>query len=71
MRTIVHLSDLHFGCVDPALLDPLVDVVAAAKPDVVAISDTDDQPVADGDCLRVRLSRVHRVHPVGDDDHLE
>jgi len=38
MRTIVHLSDLHFGRVDPALLDPLVAVVAAAKPDVVAIS---------------------------------
>jgi 3',5'-cyclic AMP phosphodiesterase CpdA len=38
MRTIVHLSDLHFGRVDPALLDPLVAVVAASKPDVVAIS---------------------------------
>jgi len=38
MRTIVHLSDLHFGRVDPALLDPLVAVVEAAKPDVVAIS---------------------------------
>jgi 3',5'-cyclic AMP phosphodiesterase CpdA len=38
MRTIVHLSDLHFGRVDPALLDPLVAAVAAARPDVVAIS---------------------------------
>lgn len=38
MRTIVHLSDLHFGRVDPALLDPLVAAVAAARPDVVAVS---------------------------------
>lgn len=38
MRTIVHLSDLHFGRVDQALLDPLVAAVAAARPDVVAVS---------------------------------
>jgi 3',5'-cyclic AMP phosphodiesterase CpdA len=38
MRTIVHLSDLHFGRVDPALLDPLVAAVTAARPDVVAVS---------------------------------
>ncbi|MEO6138565.1 MAG: metallophosphoesterase family protein [Luteimonas sp.] len=38
MRTIVHLSDLHFGRVDAALLAPLVDAVAAACPDLVAVS---------------------------------
>lgn len=38
MRTIVHVSDLHFGRVDSALLDPLVAAVAAARPDVVAVS---------------------------------
>lgn len=38
MRTIVHISDLHFGRVDPALLAPLRQAVAAAQPDVVAIS---------------------------------
>ena len=38
MRTIVHLSDLHFGRVDAALLDPLVDAVARVGPDVVAVS---------------------------------
>jgi 3',5'-cyclic AMP phosphodiesterase CpdA len=38
MRTIVHLSDLHFGRVNPALLDPLQNVVRELKPDVVAIS---------------------------------
>lgn len=37
-RTIVHLSDLHFGKVDLATLDPLVAAVCAAEPDVVAVS---------------------------------
>ena len=38
MRTIVHLSDLHFGRVNPALLDPLQKIVTELEPDVVAIS---------------------------------
>ena len=38
MRTIVHLSDLHFGRVNPSLLDPLLTVVREAAPDLVAIS---------------------------------
>jgi 3',5'-cyclic AMP phosphodiesterase CpdA len=38
MRTLVHLSDLHFGRVDPVLLEPLIATVAAAQPDVLAVS---------------------------------
>ena len=38
MRTIVHLSDLHFGRIDPAILRPLADFVRIARPDVVAVS---------------------------------
>ncbi len=38
MRTIVHLSDLHFGRIDEATLAPLCDTVWSQKPDVVAIS---------------------------------
>jgi 3',5'-cyclic AMP phosphodiesterase CpdA len=38
MRTLVHLSDLHFGRTDPALLDPLLAAVEAARPDVVVAS---------------------------------
>jgi 3',5'-cyclic AMP phosphodiesterase CpdA len=38
MRTLVHISDLHFGRVDPALLEPLAQAIAAAQPDVLAIS---------------------------------
>jgi 3',5'-cyclic AMP phosphodiesterase CpdA len=38
MRTIVHLSDLHFGRVDPVLLDPLRDLVHSIAPSVVVVS---------------------------------
>jgi 3',5'-cyclic AMP phosphodiesterase CpdA len=38
MRTLVHLSDLHFGRVDPALLDPLRELVHRIAPDVVVVS---------------------------------
>src|ERR1044072_5763375 len=38
MRRIVHLSDLHFGRVNPSLLDPLIRVVREVAPDLVAIS---------------------------------
>ncbi|HEY6050481.1 MAG TPA: metallophosphoesterase [Thermoanaerobaculia bacterium] len=38
MRTILHLSDLHFGRVDPRTLDPLVSAALEMRPDVVAIS---------------------------------
>ena len=38
MRVIVHLSDLHFGRIDHPLLEPLVDVIKAARPNLVAVS---------------------------------
>lgn len=38
MRTLVHLSDLHFGRIDPALVEPLRRAVADVKSDLVAIS---------------------------------
>jgi 3',5'-cyclic AMP phosphodiesterase CpdA len=38
MRTIVHLSDLHFGRTDESLLDPLVATVQSVGPDLVAVS---------------------------------
>ena len=38
MRTIVHLSDLHFGRIDPLLPEPLVESVEAVRPDLVAVS---------------------------------
>src|SRR5918992_34114 len=38
MRTLVHLSDLHFGRVDPQLIDPLIKTINEMKPDLVAVS---------------------------------
>lgn len=38
MRTIVHLSDLHFGRVDGRIIAPLVERIGAIGPDLVAIS---------------------------------
>jgi 3',5'-cyclic AMP phosphodiesterase CpdA len=38
MRTLVHLSDLHFGRVEAALVEPLVEAVHSASPDLVAVS---------------------------------
>jgi 3',5'-cyclic AMP phosphodiesterase CpdA len=38
MRTLVHLSDLHFGRTDPAILAPLVQFIGQLKPDLVAVS---------------------------------
>ena len=38
MRTIVHLSDLHFGRVNLALLEPLIRSVKEVEPDLIAIS---------------------------------
>jgi 3',5'-cyclic AMP phosphodiesterase CpdA len=38
MRTLVHLSDVHFGRVDAAIIEPLIKTVGDLKPDVVAVS---------------------------------
>ncbi|MFL6521082.1 MAG: metallophosphoesterase family protein [Chthoniobacterales bacterium] len=38
MRTVVHLSDLHFGRIDPSILTPLVEFVGQVQPHLVAIS---------------------------------
>lgn len=38
MRTIAHLSDIHFGAVDTAIVEPLADTVNSLFPDVLAVS---------------------------------
>jgi 3',5'-cyclic AMP phosphodiesterase CpdA len=38
MRTLVHLSDLHFGSIRDELVGPLLTAVGEIKPDVTAIS---------------------------------
>lgn len=38
MRTIIHLSDLHFGRIDTAIIEPLIAQVHELKPDLVVVS---------------------------------
>ncbi len=38
MRVIVHLSDIHFGRIDPATVQPLADAIARVRPDLLAVS---------------------------------
>ncbi len=38
MRTIAHLSDLHFGRIDEATIEPVVQTIEGLQPDLVAIS---------------------------------
>jgi 3',5'-cyclic AMP phosphodiesterase CpdA len=38
MRRIAHLSDLHFGRVDPTLIEPLLEAVHGCDPEITALS---------------------------------
>lgn len=38
MRSIVHLSDIHFGRVNPLVISPLMDTIQKINPDLVAVS---------------------------------
>jgi 3',5'-cyclic AMP phosphodiesterase CpdA len=38
MRTIVHVSDLHFGRIDDRIITPLIHRIRAVNPDLIAIS---------------------------------
>lgn len=38
MRSIVHLSDIHFGRVNPLTLSPLIETITKIHPDLVAVS---------------------------------
>ncbi len=41
MRTIAHLSDLHFGRIDHALLEPLRRALERLQPHVEALSEAE------------------------------
>jgi 3',5'-cyclic AMP phosphodiesterase CpdA len=38
VRLLVHLSDIHFGRVEPELVTPLIQKITALKPNLVAVS---------------------------------
>jgi len=71
MRTLVHLSDLHFGRIDEALLEPLLGAVAAARPDVVVISGdlTQRAKAHEFEAARAYLDRLPRPQIVVPGNH--
>src|SRR5436190_16492332 len=38
MRTLIHLSDLHFGRIDEAIIHPLIATIKQINPDLLAVS---------------------------------
>jgi len=38
MRTIVHLSDLHFGRLDQRIIEPLLERITSIEPNLIAVS---------------------------------
>jgi 3',5'-cyclic AMP phosphodiesterase CpdA len=38
MRTLIHLSDLHFGRIDQSLIEPLIAVIKQLEPNLIAVS---------------------------------
>ena len=55
MRTILHLSDLHFGRTDPDLIEPLLQAARGANPDLVVVSGDLTQRARRGQFLEARL----------------
>ncbi|HEX2725642.1 MAG TPA: metallophosphoesterase, partial [Beijerinckiaceae bacterium] len=70
-RTVVHVSDIHFGRVDPAVLDPLVKAVRKQKPDVVAVSGdlTQRARIEEFEQARAFLDRLPRPQIVVPGNH--
>jgi 3',5'-cyclic AMP phosphodiesterase CpdA len=71
MRTLVHLSDLHFGRTDPALVEPLIAAVEAADPDVVVVSGdlTQRAKAREFEAARAFLARLPRPQVVVPGNH--
>jgi 3',5'-cyclic AMP phosphodiesterase CpdA len=71
VRTLLHLSDLHFGRVDDSLVEPLVAAAQAAAPDLVVISGDFTQRArrAEYRAARTFLDRIPRPQLVVPGNH--
>ena len=71
MRTLVHLSDLHFGRVDARLLQPLRTVVNQLAPDLLAISGDLSQRAKESEFAQARawLDQLHAPRLVVPGNH--
>jgi 3',5'-cyclic AMP phosphodiesterase CpdA len=63
VRTLAHLSDLHFGRVDHRLLEPLRRRVSELKPDVVVVSGDLTQRARAGEFREARRFLDSLPHP--------
>lgn len=63
LRHLVHLSDLHFGRVDPSLIEPLVRQVSDLRPDVVVVSGDLTQRARRGQFVEARRFLDHLPQP--------
>jgi predicted phosphodiesterase len=63
MRTIVHLSDLHFGTEDRQVVDAVVSAVHQAAPDLVAVSGDLTQRARRHQFLAARAFLQRLPHP--------
>ncbi len=54
MRTLVHLSDLHFGRIERELVEPLADTVRQVRPDITVISGDFTQDARDEEFAQAR-----------------
>ena len=64
MGTIVHLSDIHFGRVDPRLIAPLIETVESIAPDLIAVSGDLTQRARHGQFQEARRFLDRLVFPV-------
>jgi 3',5'-cyclic AMP phosphodiesterase CpdA len=55
MRVIAHLSDIHFGAIDPLLVGAVRDHLAALRPDLTVISGDLTQRARDGQFREARV----------------
>jgi 3',5'-cyclic AMP phosphodiesterase CpdA len=71
MRTIVHLSDLHFGRSRAELVEPLLQAIRAAAPDLVVISGdlTQRARVRQFQEARLFLDRIAAPHLIVPGNH--
>src|SRR3954454_11057083 len=54
MRRLAHLSDLHFGRVDPAAVEGLLRSLEAARPDLIIVSGDFTQSARTGEFIAAR-----------------
>jgi len=64
MKTVVHLSDLHFGREDPRVVDALIAAVSAIRPAVVVVSGDLTQRAAPSEYAKLKRFLEAEIEPL-------